>query len=149
MSRYDGDNYESDESQMALFRANVDRASRGKRGQAFFLEFEQILLAMPNKRLASGVIADESGEVCAIGAYARAKNPETLTNYIDKGYESFSLWDTATLGAKCGMAKCLAWEVAYVNDETFEKCTPEERHAKMLAWVRTQIVAEQLKVVTA
>jgi hypothetical protein len=44
--------------------------------------------------------------------------------------------DTATLGVRVGMTYALAWRIAYLNDESFPDCTPEERYERVLAWVR-------------
>lgn len=40
---------------------------------------------------------------------------------------------------EAGLAFTLAWELAYRNDETFGKLTPEERYAAFLAWIEAEL----------
>jgi hypothetical protein len=44
--------------------------------------------------------------------------------------------ETAEAGQRAGLAFSVAWHFAYLNDEQFGVATPEERHERMLAWVR-------------
>lgn len=46
------------------------------------------------------------------------------------------LLDTVEAGMDSGMTHTVAWHLAWLNDEEFALATEEERHAKMLAWVR-------------
>lgn len=96
MSRYyNDDGYDENfPNEAALWRANADRALKGKRGRKALAELREALLALPSPRLIAGAlctvdaakrtegipsqwqqqefaeIAEEEGEgVCAIGAY--------------------------------------------------------------------------------
>lgn len=134
MSRY----YDSGESTIPaeLWWAIIDRSLKCGRGQKFLAEFEAALLAMPDKKLVVGEIATASGEVCAIGAFARFKNPAALEKYRGRDPDTLGLDETAELGVQCGIARSLAWGIGYHNDETFITCTPDQRYVKMLEWVR-------------
>jgi hypothetical protein len=65
------------ERELNLWRGTVARAIRGKRGQAFLREMRDALDAMPEKRLAEGVLATE-GECCAMGAVAVRRGLDTV-----------------------------------------------------------------------
>lgn len=56
---------------LGRWRAQVLSALRGKRGQAFLRDLIAALDAMPEKRLVSGDLQDETGCVCALGALGR------------------------------------------------------------------------------
>lgn len=48
--------------------------------------------------------------------------------------------ETASLAAKeAGVAYTLAWELAYRNDETYGRMTPEDRYTAFLAWIDAQL----------
>jgi hypothetical protein len=52
------------------------------------------------------------------------------------------LWclsQTAGLGQQAGLTYTLAWELAYRNDETYERMTPEERYTAFLAWIDREL----------
>ena len=153
-------NYSDDEEdfsgQWALFHANVRRSLHGKRGQAELRELEAALLALPVKRLIHEALVDAHGEVCAIGAYARHKGIDLAR--FDPEDESDEV------GIVAGMPQLVAWEVVVLNDVMLDTVwevaegplqrweahyqggiplirdmTPEERYARMLAWVREQL----------
>lgn len=50
--------------------------------------------------------------------------------------------DTAEAGQRFGLTWTVAWHLAYLNDEQFENCTPEERYEKVLAWVQRALGKE-------
>jgi hypothetical protein len=93
-----------------------------------------------------------SGEgVCAVGALlwhrkvkAGADPAEafaTLPDLPDEG--SDGLHETAKLAKQeAGLVYTLAWELAYRNDETFAKKTPEERWEAFVAWIDEQLAGE-------
>lgn len=157
MSRFgDGD---SDAMPLALFRGNVERALKGKRGQRALREMREALLALPEKALIEGALCDVAYDendkpvaigFCAVGAFAfykraRAGQPveealEALASYPEDEDEQGTIEE----GRKRGLVYCLAWELAWMNDEGLgqwqHSLTPEERYAKYLAWVESQIV---------
>jgi hypothetical protein len=84
--------------------------------------------AMPVKRLITDAIRDESGEVCALGALDPTVNEYGATY----------------LAEKFGIARALAAEIVYQNDEAlawhYQSETPEQRWIRMRAWVDQQII---------
>ena len=113
-----------------LYRAAVDRATFGKRGQSFMRKLRDALDAMPVKALITDEIANSAGQVCALGAV----DPITT---IDPE-------DPIAVGAHFNIARSLAAEIVYENDEgNYSRPeTPEERWIRMRAWVAKQIGPE-------
>lgn len=126
--------YSDDCEHLELYRGNVDRATRGKRGQAFYRDLLAALDAMPVKALTRGVL-EEQGAVCALGALRQAKGVE-LAPVKD------SDWDE--LGKAFNVAPMLAQEVMYENDDHWHlrNEAPEARWERMRAWVAAQIRPE-------
>ena len=122
---------DDDDGMLHLWRGNVDRAIRGKRGQAFLLEMAAALDAMPVKELITNNIVDYSGQVCAIGAVAKARGLDV--SKVDEG-------DGEEVGRTFGIARHLAQEIAYMNDERGPVHeTPAARWQRMREWVDRQI----------
>lgn len=118
---------------VALWRKAVDHAILGKRGQAFLYELAAALDAMPVKELIAEEIVSASGEVCAIGAVAVARKLDVTR--LDDG-------DGEAVGQAFGVARTLACEIAYQNDEWGPRAeTPAERWLRMRAWVECQLQA--------
>jgi len=116
------------------YRNAVDRAIRGKRGQALLLEMLTALDAMPEKALIAGELESSDGRVCALGCVGRARgidmkplNPEHIKQ-IAKAFD---------------IAESQAREIAYMNDVVgpYHE-TPEQRWRLMRAWVQEQIAPE-------
>jgi hypothetical protein len=89
------------------------------------------LLALPDKRLIHGSLVDEEGDVCAIGAYARAKGLD-LQKFDPED-------ETDQVGIVAGMPRMVAWKVVEMNDMEFDHLTPELRYTRMLEWVESQL----------
>ena len=54
------------------------------------------------------------------------------------------LAETADIAAaEAGIARTLAWELAYRNDETYRNMTPEERYTAFLAWIDAELGTER------
>ena len=122
-----------------LWRANIRRATAGKRGQAFFRDLVAALDAMPEKRLISGELGTEEpeGPVCALGALARHKGA---------ALDDDDTYDYDKLGETFDIASMLAQEVMYENDEGWRPWeasktpeTPEERWTRIRAWAAEAI----------
>jgi hypothetical protein len=115
-----------------LFRANVDRSLRGKKGQQELRELRDALLALRKKRLIAGALTDTKGNVCAIGAYAKHKGMDPA---------SFYLWkiDPLVLGESCGMPDLVAWRIVEMNDVDLAGINPNHRYDMMLGWVESKI----------
>ena len=120
----------------------TERAYKGKRGQRILRELEAMLLAMPRKRLIDSRIC-ENGDMCVIGVYlanrgADMKKIEAETN----GFIPGSIDDTARIAEEYGMAKTLAWDLAYTNDEALFAWSPEDRWTRMLRYIRSRMIPE-------
>lgn len=167
--------YCEDEGDMpyALWEANLERAIKGRRGQAMLHELEAALLALPQPRLEEMVLyrgvyeaagdfygteETEQVDACAIGAYLRFRilngtpvfrwpkskmRLETLADLQREDSEDYGD-EHAKLMEACGVPGNLAWHIGWLNDEQFEGYTPEERYEHMLAWVREQLLPEQV-----
>lgn len=167
MSRF-GDGDADGAMPIELFRANVDRALKGKRGQRALRELRRALLALPEPKLIKGALCDvtyadddedqerpQPAGFCAIGALAfmkRQEKGEELTKILEAlrqnpedDYCENEL-ETIQEGERQGLVNCLAYEFAWTNDEGLnqwrEEITPEERFKRMLAWIDERILPE-------
>lgn len=135
--------YSDDCENVGLWRGAVKRATAGYYGQYLLRRLLAALDAMPVKRLITDAIKNDAGEVCALGAL-----DPTATYY-----------EADELARHFGIARALAAEIVYRNDECGERYepvdiigrgrswntiheTPEERWTRMRAWVAQQIVTE-------
>ena len=131
-----------DEAALNLYRGNVERAIKGKRGQAFLQELARALDEMPEKKLIVGDLVSEDGSVCAIGAVCKARSLDV--SKVDK-------YDPQEVGDLVGIARPLAAEIEYLNDERLVynprqvgwiQETPEMRWQRMREWVQDQLKAQ-------
>lgn len=122
--------YSDECDHLELYRQAVRRATTGCRGQHLLRKLRDALDAMPAKRLIADAIKDTKGDVCALGAL-----DPTATSY-----------DADDLAAHFGIARSLAAEIVYENDEAtqWRRETPEERWTRMRAWVESQITPGSL-----
>lgn len=141
------------------FGHNVEQATNGKKGRKFLEELEAALIAMPEKRLAKGVMADAdedsvplgtvpepNGEVCALGAVALARMVKlgvprevALKDLVKKFDPSETNWQLQKIAAgELKISHPLAYAVIYTNDECYPR-TPEARYEKVLTWVRAKL----------
>lgn len=69
MARFHDDWYDGEEfpNQTALWNANIDRAIKGRKGQAVLRDLREALLELPQPKLINGYIA-AGQDVCAVGA---------------------------------------------------------------------------------
>lgn len=129
------EDYFGDEPQIAnLYRASVARAIRGKRGQAFLREMAAALDAMPVKELITGEVVSPEGQVCAIGSVAVARGTDV---------KDLDVTDQDEVGKTFGVARSLAAEIAFENDDDFGSRpeTPAARWQRMRNWVGRQLRA--------
>jgi hypothetical protein len=104
--------------ELALYRGNVDRAIRGRRGQALLRDIAAYMDAMPVKRLEAGVLVSETG-CCALGAAALYRGMDV--SYVDA-------YDTAEVAEVFMISWPLAAEIMFINDEDWgHDPTPEQR----------------------
>lgn len=120
--------YSEDYEFLELYRANVDRALKGKRGQKFLKALLLALDALPAKRLISEQLVDDYGEVCAIGALCKMRGIDT---------SKIDYYDPGEVAKAVGVPWCLAAETEYINDDITE--TPEQRWQRVRTWVASQI----------
>jgi len=127
------DDYD-DIGQLNRWRANVDRAVRGKRGQKFLREMAAALDAMPVKELVADEVVRDSEHVCAMGAVALARKLDV--SQIDP-------YDRDEVAKTFDIAPTMACEIAFENDErrawSGAKETPAERWARMRQWVAEKL----------
>jgi len=93
------------------WRAAVNRALKGRRGQEFLRALREALDAMPDKKLYPGSFATADGEYCTLGVLGAQRG----IRMDDLGDESWC--DTELVGDRFGIATSLAAEVMYLNDE--------------------------------
>lgn len=127
-----------DDGRGHLYRANVDRALAGKRGQAFLRELLAALDALPEKKLATNDFETADG-VCALGAVGRARGNQCWLTLDDDYY-----FDVDMIGKHFGIASCMAAEIMWENDEHAAYWmgmpeTPEQRFARVRRWVESNI----------
>lgn len=157
------DNWDGDgEVPDGLWFQRVRSSLRGKRGQAILAELEEALLALPQKRLTTGALAETeplpdrwwtkrplspaepTGDVCFVGALALHRKVKSGMSVADalKDLARFGddIYETANAGENLGMSWSMAWHLGWVNDEQFKRATPEERYERCLEWVRHQRV---------
>ena len=117
--------YSDDGDALVLWRNAVESALRGKRGQQFLQALLTSLDALSVPRL----IADDlvaGGECCALGAVA-------LKCGID--IRDLDANGSSAVVKRFGIARALAAEIAYVNDELGpDDETPEQRFRRVREW---------------
>ena len=138
-------NYSDDCENLELWRGNVERTIKGKRGQALMKELEAALVALPDKALISDDMArPDDDSVCALGAVA-------LKRGLDKGQDRLTVLkeiaekfpegcEAEELADDFKISSMLVREITYVNDELERHETPKQRYERVLKWVREQIV---------
>lgn len=144
-------NYSDDCENLELWRGNVERTIKGKKGQALLRELEAALVALPEKRLISDDMArmDEAhpadSEVCALGCVA-------LKRGLDQGKDRLTVLkeimeqfpegcEASELADDFDISEMLAREITYVNDEMAPD-RPEKRYEYVLSWVRSKIISQ-------
>lgn len=123
----------SDDGDFAMWRGQVANAIRGKRGQQFLRDLITGLDALPEKVLIANRLQDaETGCVCALGAVG-LKRGIPLAPLEEAAEES----DGERLGGAFDVARQLALEVEYINDEAGPYRggeTPRARWERVRTW---------------
>lgn len=164
MSRFD-DSCEPGDMPAVFWEIDLRRALTSGRGQRILRDVEAALLAMPKHELLYGEIVEAgcwddhddvripTGAVCAIGAYAVHRGiqdgksrEQALADLAERWSGDRDQWETEILGRSLGLARTVATQLAWLNDEAYGSLTPPERHAAVLAWVRDQIKPEPAEV---
>ena len=150
MSRFSDEYDEQFNNQGEFWWANARRALNGRKGQQALRDLREALLALPQPRLIEGRLANDQGEVCAVGALvvhkrvAKGEKREDVLKELDRMIDEDD-WhnDPAEITAACGTAVgltfVLAWQLASVNDETLYGLDPEARHAAVLTWIAANL----------
>jgi hypothetical protein len=113
---------------LVRWRGAVVAATRGVRGQTLLRDLLAALDSLPEKRLIRNELVTSSGEVCALGALARVRELPVFD--IDPD-------DYEAVAEVFGVAPALVREIEAEND-CWDK-SPENRWARMRAWVSAQI----------
>lgn len=123
-----------DGPEIYLWRGAVEKAIKGKRGQALLKDMAKALDSMPIKRLISNELVTKEGEVCALGAVAKERCIDTFK--VDPE-------DSEGISALFNIAPALAKEIVYENDEAFWSTeTPEMRWQRMRKWVDNNLMVK-------
>ena len=118
--------------ELIRWRGAVAAAIRGTRGQELLHGLASALDAMPEKRLiAYEMVMD--GEVCALGALARATGRIAEVQRLDA-------WDREAVAKFFNIAEALAAEIAYINDADSFFLTPRVRWMRVREWVEDQLL---------
>ncbi len=123
---------------MIRWRGAVTAATKGKRGQSLLKEMAAALDAMPIKRLIASELVAKDGEVCALGAVAKARALDV--SGIDPQ-------DRELVAKKFDIAEALAAEIMYENDNDFGYWNeePEQRWRRVRKWVAENLRTEKSK----
>ena len=118
-----------------LWERTVENAINGKRGQKFLHELIAALDALPEKKLISYRLRDDTGAVCALGAVCARKQIDTAP--LEPGEdEEYLHWPP--LAGALNISETLVRVVEHENDEADEWCdrklTPEGRWQHVRDW---------------
>lgn len=135
-SGYSDDFGDDDPLALGRYRAQVNSAIRGKRGQALLRELLVALDAMPDKRLVAGEL-EADGQFCALGVVGQARGLNLA---------AIDTYDVEALGPQFNIAEQLAREIMWVNDDhvsdtrwvEIEICGPLQRWEDRFASVRVK-----------
>lgn len=112
------------------WRGAVNSALKGSRGQAFLREMIAALDALPEKVLIPEKL-EADGRVCALGSVGKLRGMDMAT--IDPE-------DRDGVASVFGIAKAMASEIMYENDEWWYDDTPEHRWLRMRKWAESHLV---------
>jgi len=119
-------------AELNLYRAAVDSAMRGKRGQEFLRDLAIAMDDMDDQVLIHGELIDEAGACCTIGVVCKARGLDV---------DEVDVEEPAAVGRLVGIARSMAAELEFMNDEAGKvNETPAERWTRMREWVRGQIL---------
>lgn len=138
--------YSDDCENVDLWRANVTRSIRGRKGQAFLRELVAALEAMPEKKLITEDL-ERGGCYCTLGVVGASRGVDMSD--IDMSDE----WDAGNqVAIALKMPRILAQEIMFLNDEHEEydrearrwvQETDEQRYERMLKWAKSNLCDSQ------
>lgn len=132
MSRH-GYSDELDVLDLGRWRGQVCSAIRGKRGQEFLRELADAMDAMPEKWLIVGELIDSDGDCCTIGVVCKSRGIDVSKVDPDEPEQ---------VGAIVNIARQMAAEIEYENDDGGWNETPEKRWQRMRRWVDRHLKSE-------
>jgi hypothetical protein len=103
--------YTDDCENLGLWRGTVERAIRGKRGQAALRELAAAMDAMPNKSLAAESLVTTEGESCTLGVLGQVRGL-SMDPIDPDDYES--------VAKAFNLAPAMVREIVYENDEVID-----------------------------
>lgn len=130
MSRHGYTDDNDDPLALGRWRAQVKSAIRGNRGQAFLRELADAMDAMTEKVLIAKDLVIPDG-CCAIGVVCKSRGLDV--SRVDPD-------DPDQVAATVGIARQMAMEIEYENDEGGWQETDEQRWQRMRRWVNSQIL---------
>ncbi len=128
--------YTDDCENLNLYRGTVERAIRGKRGQKLLKDLAAGMDAMPAKRLIDGELITTSGDVCALGVVGKSRKLP--------GLEKLDPYEPQDVADFFDISISLAMEVSHINDENFDRETPEQRWIRVRKWVNQNLNSSAL-----
>jgi hypothetical protein len=99
---------DDDSGTLGLYRAAVNRAICGKRGQGLLRDLAVALDAMPEKALAADSLVTADGEFCTLGVLGAARGIDIAKLDPD---------DPEQVAKAFGIAESMAREIVWENDE--------------------------------
>ena len=135
--------YSYDYEGLELYRAAVEKAIKGKRGQTALRDLLQALDQMPEKKLIRNSFSCEDG-VCSLGALAKLREADTTDLEAVKGmWGEYEKVDQQRVGKLLNIAPSMAAEIMFMNDEGAVNLeTDEERWTRMRWWVVSMLRKE-------
>jgi hypothetical protein len=121
------------------WRGQVASASRGKRGQAFFLDLIRGLDSLTEKKLISQMLQCQDG-MCALGVVGYRRGIDLSPFNPKNGEYEDDDSKTGNIANILNIAPQLARETVYINDEAnWENETPEKRWIRVRSWAVSNI----------
>lgn len=122
---------------LICWRGAVASALRGKRGQQFLSELRDAMDEMPEKKLIANELQAADGCYCTLGVIGAHRGLDMTS--LDPS-------DREAVSRTFGIAEAMAAEIAFENDGEWRRVpeTPEQRWARMRAWVDSHIAQEAL-----
>lgn len=113
------------------WRGAVKSAFRGQRGQRALRDMLAAMEALPGHRLIAEQLESKDGDVCALGALAKARHVDM--HDVDPE-------DADIVAANLDIAEAMAREIVEVNDEWGDHNeAPERRWGRMRAWLKIHV----------
>ena len=121
-----------------LWRGAVNSAINGKRGQEFLRDLLAALDAKPEKTLVANALETKDGNHCALGVIGHLRGIDMPATEV--GWDELDDSSTTWMAHKLGIARSLAAEIVFLNDEGgYSPETDEQRFVRVRNWVASMI----------